>query len=445
MKENNVDHFMKDPKKALIKLSIPIMVAMLVQTTYNIVDTAYVGRLGSQAIAALTFSYPIFFLLISINSGISVGVNSKISRLLGSRKKKEAENTAIHGILISIIAAAIISAAGITFLEGLFILFGVSNTVMPLAVSYMLIILLGTVFMFPGFLIAGIFTAQGDSKTPMKVQIAGLILNIILDPIFIYTFNYGVAGAAIATVISFAFSLILSLYYLHKKSYLHLHIKNFRYSNKIINDIFKVGAPAGLMMIFMSFYMMFLNWFIAIFGTEYVAGFGIASKLESLMVLPIISISMALVTVCGMCYGAKRYDLLKDVSYYGIRTTVVLTSAIGIILFAFPGIVLMIFTNDTNLINIGSRYLQIAVFSYPLIAITFNSIRILQGIGKGMPGLVINAVRVFIVGIPLTYILVFLLKTGYLSVPIAMLAGSAASAVISLIWLRKSFHKLKIN
>ena len=204
MKNNRVDQFIENPRKALIKLSLPIVVAMVVQIMYNIVDTAFVGRLGAEAIAAFTFSFPLFFILISLNSGIGIGVNSVISRYLGSKNQEGAENAAVHGILISLFFGLIIIVIGMLTLKPLFLLFGATENVLNLAMGYMLVILLAVIFIFPSFVLNSIFSAQGDTKTPMKVQILALLSNIILNPIFIYVLGYGVVGAAVATLISFS-------------------------------------------------------------------------------------------------------------------------------------------------------------------------------------------------------------------------------------------------
>ena len=198
---NRVDEFIADPKKALYKLAWPMLIAMLVQTLYNVVDTAFVGRLGADSIAALTFSFPLFFILIGLNSGIAVGMSSRISRFMGEKNKKGAENTAMHGILLGIFFFTISVVLGLIFIRPMFNLFGATPAVIELAVSYFSIVLMGSVFMFTAYIMNNIFVSQGDTKTPMKVQVFTLLLNIILDPIFIYVLGYGVKGAAIATVI----------------------------------------------------------------------------------------------------------------------------------------------------------------------------------------------------------------------------------------------------
>jgi putative MATE family efflux protein len=443
MKEDRVDEFIKNPKKALFTLALPIVIAMVVQVMYNIVDTAFVGRLGAEAIAALTFSFPLFFILIAVNSGVGAGMSSRISRYLGAKNKEAAENTAMHGLFISLLLAAVVFVIGLITLGPFFTLLGATDTVLEMAMDYMIIILIGVFFMFPSFVVNSIFSAQGDTKTPMKVHIFALVLNIILDPIFIYVLGYGIKGAAMATVISFSAALLVYVYYLKKKSHLKIGLKSFKFSFPIIRDIFKVGAPATLMMLLLSVYMMFINRFMAHFGVNYVAAFGIASRLESVAVMPLVAFSMALMTLVGMFFGAKRHDLVKSIIKYGMKMAIIFTSSIGIIFFIFPSLFLRIFTPDAALLSLGSAYLRIDVFTFPLMAIGMTVSRSMQAMGYGLPGLVINVARILVVAVPLAYIFVFVLGLSYLSIAVAMVIGAVIASIIALIWIRIEFKKLE--
>ncbi len=442
MENNRVQRFIREPKKAMYRLAWPVVVGMLVQVLYNITDTAFVGRLGADAIAALTFSFPLFFLMIAINSGIGIGMGSRISRMLGAKRESEAKNTALHGILISLVFAALVLVGGLLTLNPVFRLFGANNTVLPLAISYMGIIFMGSFFIFPSYVINSIFTAQGDTKTPVRVQIISLVLNIILDPIFIYPLGFGVSGAAIASVISFALGLGLFIYYLRKKSLFSIDFGSFRLSWNIIKSIFRVGAPASMMMILMSVYIMFINRFMAHFSTNHVAAFGIASRLESLAVMPIVAMSVALLTLVGMFYGAKEYKKLKYIIWYGIKVNVLFTSLIGLMFFIAPGIFLRIFTPDQTLLSIGSSYMRIEVFTFPLMAVAMSSSRVLQGMGYGLPGFIINLTRIVFVAVPLAYVFVYIIGYGYLSIPVAMVTGGVASNIVALTWLTNRLGKL---
>ncbi|MEW5900874.1 MAG: MATE family efflux transporter [Acidobacteriota bacterium] len=440
---DRVDEFIAAPKRALFRLAAPIVVAMFVQTMYNIVDTAFVGALGAEAIAALTFAFPIFFVIISLNAGIGVGINSIISRRLGAKDKDGAEDAAAHGMVITVVFAGITFVLAWFTIKPLFGLLGAQEQVLSLALSYMRIILLSAFFMFPAYATNSIFTAQGDTRTPMLVQSCGLIINAILDPIFIYSLGFGVAGAAIATDIALVFTLFLYIYFLRKKSHVKIRFQSFRFRLRLSQEILRVGAPASLMMLMMSIYAMFLNRYMAHFGTVYVASFGLAMRLESFVIMPIVALSISLLTLAGMFYGARRFDLLKSISWFGIKIAVIFTSAQGLLFYLFPQLFLKIFTREQLLLMIGSAYLRVDVLTFPLMAVSTIISRILQGMGFGVPGLVINLVRIFIVAVPSAYIFVFILGYGFISVAWAMVLGGVASIIVAFWWLTTKFKGLE--
>ncbi len=440
--KNRVDEFIANPRKALFVLAGPVAIAMFVQTMYNIVDTVFVGRLGAASIAALTFAFPIFFILISLNSGLGVGINSIISRFLGAKDKEAAENAAATGILMTGAFAGVIYLLGRLTLKPLYSLFGAAPDVRALSMSYMTIILLAVFFMFPAYAINSIFAAQGDTRTPMIIQTFGFLLNTILDPIFIYPLRFGVRGAAIATDIAIAATLLVYIYFLRRRSYLRVRVRSFRFSFPLCREIFRVGAPASLMMLTMSIYVMFLNRFMAHFGTDYVAAFGLASRLESFVSLPIFALSISLLTLVGMFYGAKRHDLVKSISWYGLGIGVLAAAGVGVFFYAFPVLFLKIFTQDRLILMIGSAYLRIDVLTFPTMAVAMIISRILQGMGFGFPGFFINFIRIFFVAIPLAYLFVFLLGYGFLSIAWAMVAGGVIATILAFIWMGLKFRDL---
>lgn len=440
--KNRVDEFIANPRRALFVLAAPVAIAMFVQTMYNIVDTAFVGRLGSASIAALTFAFPIFFILISLNSGLGVGINSIISRFLGAKNKEAAENAATHGIIMTVVFAIVIYILGRLALSPLYSLFGADQDVHALSMSYMTIILMAVFFMFPAYAMNSIFAAQGDTRTSMIVQTFGFVLNAILDPIFIYQLRFGVRGAAIATDIAIAVTLLVYVYFLRKRSYLRVRFRHFRFSYDLCREICRVGAPASLMMLTMSIYVMFLNRFMAHFGTDYVASFGLATRLESFVSLPIFALSISLLTLVGMFYGAKRYDLVKAISWYGIKNGVVAAGAVGVLFYAFPIVFLKIFTQDRLILMIGSAYLRVDVLTFPTMAIAMILSRVLQGMGFGFPGFFINAIRIFFVAVPLAYVFVFVLGYGFISIAWAMVAGGVTASLLAFWWMALKFKAL---
>lgn len=435
-KENKVDKFISNPKKALFVLATPVLISMAVETAYNLFDTAFVGRLGSDAIAAVSFAGPLFFLLIAINAGISTGMSSMIARFLGAKNRESAENTALHALAISIFFALLSSLAAFYILRPTLSLFGATGNVLELAAKYLQIIFVGTIFMLPSFTISEIFSSEGNTMLSMKIQIYALIVNTILDPILIYYLRLGVSGAALANVIATMLSLAASIYYLKNKSYLSLNLKYFKFSPSIIKEITVIGVPSTFMIFLISFYIVFLNKFMAHFGTDYVAAFGLVSRLEGVAILPPFGFSVALLTLTGMFYGAKRYDLLNKITYYSINISVLFSIFIGVIFFAWPKFFLSLFTSDQNLLSLGSQYLRLDVITFPLMAVIFTATRALQGLGTGVPGFVSNLIRIFVFAVPLSYVFVYKLNLNFLSIAYAMILGGIAASLVSLVWLK---------
>ena len=438
---DRLDEFIANPRRALFAMAGPVTIAMFVQTMYNLVDTAYVGRLGAESIAALTFAFPLFFIIIGLNSGIGVGINSIISRRLGAKDSDGAENAAVHGLVMTAVFGLALLAVGLPLQKRVFILLGAGGHVLELSMSYMSVIWLGIIFMFPAYAMNSIFSAQGDTRTPMIVQTSALILNAVLDPIFIYPLGFGVQGAAIATVIALAFSVVLYTFFIRRRSRLKVDFRRFRFSFSLCREICRVGAPASLMMLIMSVYVMFLNRFMAHFGTNHVAAFGLATRLESLPGMLIVGISVSLLTLVGMFYGARQLPMVESISWYGLRIGVAMTGLIGAVFFIAPALFLRIFTDEPQILALGASYLRIDVLTFPMMAVSMIVSRVLQGVGLGVPGLVINLVRIFVVAVPLAYLFVFILGYGFLSIAWAMVLGGAASNILALLWLRSTFKK----
>jgi putative MATE family efflux protein len=435
MKKSRLDEFIASPHRALILLSLPVIASAIVETLYTITDAVFVGRLGADALAAITFAWPFFFVLTALSLGLNAGIASRISRYLGERNRKQAENTMIHGLLMAVLMSFVIAAVGIPLLSTILGLTGATGIVLQWSVNYMLIILAGILFMFVSYAITSIFAAQGDTKTAMKIDIYSLVLNVILSPLFIFVFHLGVSGSALATTVAVTFAFVQSLYFMRKRSYLTLHWKSFKYSPFILKEIVFVGFPSTIMMLTASLSAIFLNRAMITFSVEHVAALGLMSRLESLSILPVYGLSVGAMTLAGMFYGAKKYKLLENVSWYALKITVIVSAAVGLIIFLFPEMFLRMFTDDMAVVAVGIPYVRLYVLAIPFGALSMVIGRILQGIGLGVPGLIISIVRTLVIAVPLAYVFVFVLGYGYLSIATAMIIGSVLSTVMGGIWM----------
>ncbi|KZX14530.1 MATE family efflux transporter [Methanobrevibacter curvatus] len=234
-----------DPKKAVLKLSIPMIIAMVINSLYALIDGIWVAGLGNNAIAAVGYVNPLYLVVFGFSNGIGAGATAIISRYIGAKDKKTADNVALHVILIFIILTIFFTALFLLFLKPILIVIGTDLTVLSLAMDYGQILFLGSVFILFSSVAYGILRAEGNVTKTTYAMLFGAILNMVLDPIFIYVFNLGIRGAAIATIISLALVSLLILYWFKKETYVKFSFKNFSYSNKLIKQILNVGLPAG--------------------------------------------------------------------------------------------------------------------------------------------------------------------------------------------------------
>jgi len=447
-KSKRAEELMRDPRRGLFRLGLPIMVGMLAHTLFNIVDTIFVGRLGADAIASITIVFPIAFIIIAIGSGVGIGTTSLVARMMGAKRKQAANLTAENAIVLSVILSVIITAAGIITSRSLFILMGVTGGILEMSVDYINIIFAGMIFMLPMMIAASILRGEGNTKTPMKIMITISVLNAVFDPVFIYMLGYGVPGAAIASVLARAIGsfVIFHIFFIRKSTYVTLSFKGFRMNREIVKGIFGVGIPASLSQIGMSVGLLILNVFLISLGSVYVAAFGLGFRVDMLVLLPIIGISSGLVTMVGMYVGAGDFRKAKWITKYAMKVSILIMGLAGLLFFFIAEYLMMIFTSDPQVIISGAEYIRIVVISYPFAAIGITIYSSFQGAGKGMPALVLTLLRVILLSVPIAYVLTFVYGFGATGVWIGMSSASIISAVAGLIWYA-CFHyeKCKIK
>ena len=444
--------FLDNPSKALWSLAVPIMFGMGIQTLYNLVDMIFIGTLGGQSITGIAFNMPLFFLVLGLTMGLGTGVTASIARFIGQNNKKEADNSAEHAIFMAVVISLFLSSLGLLFGERILSLFGAEGEILSIGWEYLHVMCVGMPFMiFSGFF-RSILAGEGDMKLPMMVAGLGTVLNIILDPIFIFDlenygglgFGLGVAGAAMATVISqvIVFCVFIYMLFVKKHSYITFRLKDFSFSSDIIWDIVKVGLPASLSMVVMAIGQGVFNKILIHFSADTVAAYQVAGRIDMLVFLPIFSIAASLTTLVGMFFGAKEYDILRFTIKYGIMSAFCITVLSSVLIYLFADLAVGFFTDDELIISIAVTFLKLFAFVYPLISVGITTGRVLQGLGKGLPVLVITIVRVLGVSAPLAFLFIFYMGKPVEWVWYSMMISTIVAFTIAVIWLLLTIRKL---
>ncbi len=437
-RRSRVDEFIAEPRKAVWKLAMPVMLGMAVQTAYSFTDMIFVGMLGSDAVAALTFNMPLGLLSIGITFGLGVGATSAIARLLGAKDKVGADNAASHALLVGALIGLFIPAIGLIFSEEIFDALGVPPNVLLSALLYFNIIAPSFVFSNLNVQFRSILTGEGDTRTPIAFQIGGTLLNLVLDPLLIFTAGWGIAGAAWATLISQAAVFIVFIYYffVRKGTYLQPPVRAFVFAWSVVRSILQIGFPASISMIVMSMGGMFFNRLISTFGSDAVAAYGIGGRLDSVYFLPTFALASSMVTLTGMFLGAGRIDLIRETVNYVFVRGQFMALGFGVLFYGLAPYVYVIFTDDAVIIAMAVGYIRTMVFAFPFITIGVISGRIFQGLGEGIPSLLLTAMRVVLVSGALAFLFVRVLSMGLESVWLALALGAAITSTISFVWLR---------
>lgn len=426
----------------IIKQSLPAIIAMIVMALYNAVDTIFIGRtVGKLGIAALSIVLPVQLLVGAIGQSIGIGASSIISRLLGSKNKKKAEEVLGISLFFMFSIISVLLIFGFSFAEKILLLFGATKSILPLALSYYYINIFGILFFSGKQLFASLIRSEGNSKYAMFVVGIGAILNIIFDYIFIIILDFGIKGAAYATILGQFTGFILGiLFYLGKKNELKLKIKKIKWNFNIIKEISKIGSSTFVRMITGSFMLIILNNSLKFYGGEIaIASFGIIHKIMIFSFLPIVGLSQGLLPIIGYNYGAKQNIRTKKTIKQGILIATVFSVFSFVFLLFFGKFFISLFTNEISLINTSQMFLNIVFIGFPIVGFQIISASVYQALGKSFKAFILTILREIVVLIPLILILPihFGLNGIFYSYPIS----DFVSAFVTFFFIR---HEIKL-
>lgn len=430
-----------NPKKAIIKLALPMMLGMSVQTVYNLADTFWVSGLGADALAAVGFVFPFFFLIIALSNGLGVGAGSAISRRLGSKDKKGADNVAVHTMILILLMSAIFTLTLFTFAEQIFVLMGAGKTT-AMATSYGQIVFGGSILLFFTNIANAILRSEGDTKRAMYAMIFGSVLNIVLDPIFIYQLRMGVSGAAWATVLSMGVTAVImaSWIFFKKDTYISFDFGDFIFERDILWDIFRVGFPASVQGTSMALMMLVMNVIIiAVSNTDGLAVFTVGWRVVTIAIAPLIGVSTAVVTMSGFSYGEGSYEKVSFSHIYSMKIGLLVETAIAVLTFILAPQIAYVFTLSESASHITGdliTFLRIICIFYPTVSLGMLSSSLFQGIGKGLNALIATILRALIF-VPLFAIFfAFGLDQGLIGVWWGLVVGNTMGSLFVFVWAR---------
>ncbi|MDO5859593.1 MATE family efflux transporter [Methanobrevibacter sp.] len=447
-KSRNIEMITGDPKKAIVKLALPMMLSMLLIMLYNIADSIWVAGLGADALAAVGFITPLFMVLVGLGNGIGAGANSLIARNIGAKNFDKANNAGLHAIVLSIIVSAIFTILIEVFMVPILQFMGAGSTI-GYAMDYSYIIF-GFLFVFVYSGVASaIFRSEGDMRRATIAIAVTAVMNIILDPVFIYVLDFGISGAAWATVISAILSCLVMSYWIWGKKdlYLDLSAKNFHYQTSIMIDTLQVAIPSTLETIVFSALAIIINSMLVMAsGTTAVAVYTASMRIVQLAMIPLIGLGTAVLTVAGVAYGAHNYKNLKTAHSYSIKLGFAISILLGALMFIFSSQVATMFSYTEASAALSPQIATaISVLSLFVLAIPHGmmSSMMFQGVGKGTYSLLITLLRSLILESVFAYVFCFIFGWGVTGIYAGVVFGCFVGGTIGYIWAKFFIRKFK--
>ena len=396
--------------KLLIQMALPMMISMLVQALYNIVDSIFVGYISENALTAVSLAFPIQNLMIAVATGTGVGINALLSMRLGQKNQNAVNDTAMNGLFLSLCSTLIFIVLGFTIPEVYFKSQTTDLEIIDYGVKYLRVCLIGSFGLFSGITFERLLQATGQTVNSMIAQLAGAITNIVLDPILIFGLlgcpAMGITGAALATVIGQFVTLFVSAYLNFKKNKeIVFNFKTFKPSKSVIAEIYRVGIPSILLASIGSVMTYLMNLILGAFTMTAVAVFGVYFKLNSFIFMPVFGMNNALVPIIAYNYGARNRKRITGTLKRGVIIILCIMS-FGTILFElFPEFLLGLFNASPEMLEIGVPALRIIAIHFPVAAICIIFMSCFQALGMGITSMVVSFVRQLVVLLPVAYLL----------------------------------------
>lgn len=432
---------------SILSMMLPMALGILVMIGNGLVDAYFIGQLGYAQLAAVSYAFPVWFVAAGIVMGLGTGTSSVLSRFIGAGDTKSVKQIATHSMILAVLAGAVVTAIGLLSIESLFGLLGANEETMPFVKSYMTIYYWGSLFLGIPFIGNSILRANGDAKTPSLLVAFSAIVNAVLDPILIFGWfgfpEMGVAGAALASVISTVAFLLASLWVLIFRDNLLTSIGH-SLSSMISSwkQVLHVGLPAIASNLIAPVSSALVTALVSTYGQEAVAAYGLAGRIEALVIVLLMALGGATAPYVGQNYGAKKFDRLIDGFKFSARFALFYSIFCILLLYFISSTILGVFTDNEDVIRLAMIQLMICPWGYGFLGIASICNGSFNAFARPLPAMTISISRTLVIYVPLAYLLAYYF--GFQGIHIAQVLANIFAGCVAIVWYRKVFKEVAV-
>lgn len=435
--------------RSLVRLSVPIVFANILQTAYQLIDTFWVGRLGAKAVAAVSLSFPIIFLLVSLGGGLVIAGSILVAQYTGRQDHNAADHVAGQTLVVMLVCAVALSLLGWAWAPGIMRLMGAAPGVTASAVVYLRITFAGLVFFYGYFVFQSLMRGVGDVTTPMYIVLATVILNLILDPVFILGFGpvpaMGVKGAAVTTVMTQGLAAVVGIWLLFSGKYgIRLRVRNLLPDFALIKKMVGLGVPASLEQSTRAAGLTVMTLLVASFGTTAIAAYGIGIRILSFVIIPALGFSMAASTLVGQNMGAGKMDRAEATAVQASWVAFIVLTGIGALAFVFAvPLVRAFIPGDPAVISGGAHFIRLMAFTFGMIGVQQVINGVFRGSGNTLVAMMFAIISLWVLRFPLAYVLSKHTVLGVDGIWWAFPISNTLAAAAALVWFARGSWKRK--
>ena len=435
---SRLETFVAHPGRALFNLSLPMIAGFTVHALYTVVDSVFIGRLGPEALAASGYISSIFYISIALTNGLATGITANVAQSYGAKNIAAIDEYGGTGLTLSVLISIVLGIATILAGPALIPLLGAEGASISLAFDYMAPLFAGMPLFFIATALRSMLNGKGDAKRPMIALAVSTLINVALDPLFMFTFGMGIRGAAVATLVAQTVATVMLAWMVFSQQSLKDFLKHhLALRAQRLLDIVRLAVPATAGQLVMAMGMSAINRSVSAYGQTAMAGYVAGNRIDMCVSLPIMGIASAAMTLTGIFAGAARSDLVRRTTINAYGAALICAVSLGSLSYAFAPSLIAIFTKDAHTLQIGTQYLRWVAFYYPLMAVGMTTGRILQGLGFGCPTLIITALRVQGIGVTGDFISTFVLHWPVTGVWASFIAGGFGALLLSIYYVRR--------